>query len=151
MVFGQSIKPSIPLCIFLITVRSQQQNKSWIYIGSILWYFQSFEVIDHKILLDKLNHYGIRSIANNWLQNYLANRQQYVQLENSKSSPKPIKCGVPQGSILGPLLYLIYVNDIENSCDSNILSFADDTTIYSSHSDKLSSKSSEYYFWRTIN
>ena len=54
---------------------------------------------------------------------------------NSKLSLKPIKCGVPQGSILGPLLYLIYVNDIENSCDSNILSFADDTTIYSSHSD----------------
>ena len=85
--------------------------------------------------MDKLNHYGIRGIAYNWLQNYLTNRQQYVQLENSKSSLKPIKCGVPQGSILGPLLYLIYVNDIENSCDSNLLSFADDTTIYSSHSD----------------
>ena len=96
---------------------------------------KAFDVIDHTILLDKLNHYGIRGIANNWLQNYLTNRQQYVQLENSKSSLKPIKCGVPQGSILGPLLYLIYVNDIENSCDSNILSFADDTTIYSSHSD----------------
>ena len=66
---------------------------------------------------------------------YLTNRQQYVQLENSKSSLKPIRCGVPQSSIQGPLLYLIYVNDIENSCDSNILSFADDTTIYSSHSD----------------
>ena len=96
---------------------------------------KAFDVIDNTILLDKLNHYGIRGIANNWLQNYLTNRQQYVQLENSKSSLKPIKCGVPQGSILGPLLYLIYVNDIENSCDSNILSFADDTTIYSSHSD----------------
>ena len=96
---------------------------------------KAFDVIDHTIILDKLNHYGIRGIANNWLQNYLANRQQYVQLENSKSSLKPIKCGVPQGSILGPLLYLIYVNDIENSCDSNILSFADDTTMYSSHSD----------------
>ena len=96
---------------------------------------KAFDVIDHTILLDKLNHYGIRGIANNLLQNYLTNRQQYVQLENSKSSLKPIKCGVPQGSILGPLLYLIYVNDIENSCDSNILSFADDTTIYSSHSE----------------
>ena len=101
---------------------------------------KAFDVIDHTIILDKLNHYGIRGIANNWFQNYLTNRQQYVQLENSRSSLKPIKCGVtnvyvPQGSILGPLLYLIYVNDIENSCDSNILSFADDTTIYSSHSD----------------
>ena len=90
-------------------------------------------VIDNQVLLDKLNHYG--GIANSWLQNYLANRQQYIQLKNSKSSLKPIKCDVPQGSILGPLLYLIYVNDIENSYDSNMLSFAVDTTIYSSHSD----------------
>ena len=96
---------------------------------------KAFDVIDHKILLHKLENYGIRGIPNKWLENYLTNRQQFVQFENHKSSFQPIQCGVPQGSILGPLLYLIYVNDIENSCHSNILSFADDTTIFSSHSD----------------
>jgi retron-type reverse transcriptase len=90
---------------------------------------KAFDVIDHKILLHKLEAYGIRGIPNKWIENYLSNRQQYVQFENSKSSCQPINCGVPQGSILGPLLYLIYVNDIKNSCTSNILSFADDTTI----------------------
>ena len=151
IVFGQNIQPSIPLYIFLITACAEANNKikSWLYIGSILWSFQSFQdVIDHTILLIGLCAWLSLALLLFWISliimelevlqttgSNLENRQQYVLLGNSKSSLKPIKCGVPQGSILGPLLYLIYVNDIENSCDSNILSFADDTTIYSSHSD----------------
>ena len=95
---------------------------------------KAFDVINHDILLRKLNNYGIRGIANTWLRSYLSGRQQYVEFESHKSSYTDIECGVPQGSILGPLLYLIYVNDISNSCDANILSFADDTTIFLSHS-----------------
>ena len=96
---------------------------------------KAFDVISHDILLHKLNSYGIRGIANKWFQSYLSDRSQYIELEGIHSSHMPIRCGVPQGSILGPLLYLIYVNDIYKSCDGNIVSFADDTTLYMSNSD----------------
>ena len=96
---------------------------------------KAFDVISHDILHKNLNTYGIRGIANQWFKSYLTQRTQFVEIDKNKSNPLPIQCGVPQGSILGPLLYLIYVNDIYNSCTGNIVSFADDTTLYTSHSD----------------
>ena len=69
-------------------------------------------------------------IVNCWFQDYLSNRMQYVEIEKSKSKLCSIKCGVPQGSILGPLLCLTYVNVIPYSAHSNIFSFADDTSLY---------------------
>jgi len=96
---------------------------------------KAFDVINHDILLYKLNSYGIRGLANEWFKSYLSDRFQFVELGKMHSSLLPIRCGVPQGSILGPLLYLIYVNDIYNSCEGNIVSFADDTTLYMSNSD----------------
>ena len=95
---------------------------------------KAFDVIDHDILLSKLNNYGIRGLANEWFKNYLSERQQFVETDGKTSQVPLIQIGVPQGSILGPLLYLIYVNDIGNSCQGNILSFADDTTLCTSHS-----------------
>ena len=95
---------------------------------------KAFDVISHDILLSKLHCYGIRGIAHDWFKYYLTDRVQYVEIDGHKSSHPQIKCGVPQGSILGPLLYLIYVNDICFSCNGSILSFADDTTIYVSDS-----------------
>ena len=95
---------------------------------------KAFDTIDHDILLYKLNNYGIRGIVLSWLKSYLSNRQQFVSINNVESSRLNIKCGVPQGSILGPLLFLIYINDIVNS--STVLDFvlfADDTNIVSSH------------------
>ena len=77
--------------------------------------------------------YGIRGVAYQWFVSYLSNRSQFVDLEGTESSYRNIEYGVAQGSILGPLLYLIYVNDINYSCDANILSFADDTTVYVSN------------------
>ena len=95
---------------------------------------KAFDVINHEILLNKMNNYGIRGIAHDWFGSYLSDRQQFVEIDGNLSERVPIKIGVPQGSILGPLLYLIYVNDIGNSCRGNILSFADDTTLYTSNS-----------------
>ena len=86
------------------------------------------------MLLNKLFRYGIRGTANDWFKRYLSSRSQFVEIDGNISSSLPICCGVPQGSILGPLLYLIFVNDIGKSCQCNILSFADDTTLYVSHS-----------------
>ena len=94
---------------------------------------KAFDVISNDILIKKLNYYGIRGIANTWFVSYLSDRFQCVDIEGHKSSLCPIICGVPQGSILGPLLYLIYVNDISMSTDAKILSFADDTSIILTH------------------
>ena len=73
---------------------------------------KAFDTIDHNILLHKLYNYGIRGIVWSWINSYLSNRQQYVSIDDVNSPISHINCGVPQGSILGPLLFLIYVNDI---------------------------------------
>ncbi len=95
---------------------------------------KAFDVINHDILLNKLDKYGIRGIAKDWFKSYLSERYQFVEIDGHRSQRTPISIGVPQGYILGPLLFLIYVNDIGNSCQGDILSFADDTTMYTSHS-----------------
>jgi len=114
---------------------ANNQNPSKYTLAVFCDLSKAFDTISHKILLHKLNRYGIRGIANKWVESYLLNRSQYVQIQNNKSICLNVKCGVPQGSILGPLLFLIYINDISNSANVNILSFADDTTIYASHTD----------------
>ena len=75
---------------------------------------KAFDTISHDILLRKLDNLGIRGIANSWFHSYLSNRTQYMEIFHHKSKYETIKCGVPQGSILGPILFLIYINDITN-------------------------------------
>ena len=96
---------------------------------------KAFDTISHNILLHKLNIFGIRGVANKWIESYLTNRSQFVYIDSHVSKNLPVRCGVPQGSILGPLLFLIYINDISNSTTENILSFADDTTVFLSDTD----------------
>ena len=92
---------------------------------------KAFDTVNHSILLAKLEHYGIRGTINKWFESYLSNRRQYVYHNGIASDMKAITCGVPQGSVLGPLLFLIYVNDLPNISDKlRFFLFADDTNIY---------------------
>ena len=75
---------------------------------------QAFDSVDHEILLDKLEHYGVRGISIKLLKSYLTNRKQYVYMNGSTSKLISIDTGVPQGSVLGPFLFLVYVNDLVN-------------------------------------
>ena len=88
---------------------------------------KAFDTVSHNILLQKLYHYGIRGIAYKLLESYLSFRNQFASVQNHHSSLKPINVGVPQGSILGPRLFLIYVNDIPNSESCNPRLFANHT------------------------
>ena len=95
---------------------------------------KAFDCVDHDILLSKLKRYGIHETALQWINSYLSDREHFVSWNQSHSSLLNLNIGVPQGSILGPVLFLIYSNDIVNS--SNILSFvlfADDTTVFVQH------------------
>ena len=104
------------------------------YAGVFIYLTKAFDTINHKLLVEKLSFYGVRGVANAWLENYLMNRKQYVVVDNQASSMQFIKCGVPQGSVLGPVLFLLFINDICNV--SNLLKFvlfADDTDILCSN------------------
>lgn len=91
---------------------------------------KAFDMVDHGILLDKLYHYGIRGIAHSWIKSYLQDRNQYVTISGHNSQNKKLKYGVPQGSILGPLLFIVYINDIPNIHKfAKFILYADDANI----------------------
>ena len=91
---------------------------------------KAFDTVNHSILISKLYKYGIRGPTLEWFKSYLSNRQQYVQIHKTKSDTKPITCGIPQGSILGPLLFIIYINDLAQVSEILFtILFADDTTV----------------------
>ena len=91
---------------------------------------KAFDTVDHNILLAKLHHYGIRDKAHSLFKSYLSGRQQFVSLSGKTSAKLAIRHGVPQGSVLGPLLFLIYINDLNDAIENSIVHhFADDTNL----------------------
>ena len=123
------------------TVKDALDNRK-IACGVFVDLQKAFDTVEHSILLKKLDYYGIRGTENNLLQTYLQNRHHRVKISNSKSQNTLIKHGVPQGSVLGPLLFLIYINDLHTAINhSKVFHFADDTSlIYPSTSLKTINK-----------
>lgn len=102
-------------------------------IAVFLDFSKAFDTVNHNILLQKLNHLGFRGISNDWFRSYLCDRYQFVSMSGAESVKTRVQLGVPQGSILGPLLFLLYINDMSNSAPKlQFVHFADDTTVFSS-------------------
>eukprot|EP00732_Lithocolla_globosa_P000188 Lithocolla_globosa_v1_NODE_43_length_8091_cov_73.466584.p2 type:complete len:204 gc:universal NODE_43_length_8091_cov_73.466584:6765-6154(-) len=107
-------------------------------IGTLIDLAKAFDTVNHQILLEKLELYGIGGKAQELLKSYLSNRSQIVIIDSVSSDPMNITCGVPQGSILGPLLFILYFNDLPQALKhSEPLMFADDTTILTTHQNIL--------------
>ena len=105
-------------------------SKKEIALLLLIDFSKAFDMVDHKILLNKLYHYGIRGIAHDWIKSYLMNREQFVHIRGKNSTTKVLEYGVPQGSILGPLLFVIYINDIpEIQRFATFILYADDANI----------------------
>ena len=115
---------------FVDQIRSAMDNQH-MTCGIFIDLSKAFDTVDHQILISKLEHYGIRGSALELFKSYLTNRNQYVQIDKFKSQTLPINCGVPQGSVLGPLLFLLFINDLPNCCTiGNFRIFADDTNVF---------------------
>src|SRR6266516_6611094 len=92
---------------------------------------KAFDTINFDILLKKIDHYGFRGCCLNWFRSYLLNRTQFTNVNGSSSDVKNISCGIPQGAVLGPLLFLLYINDLPNSVrQSQAKVFADDSNLF---------------------
>ena len=92
---------------------------------------KAFDTVEYQILLGKSNHYGICGVSNDWFKSYLSNHSQYVSINGYESGLAAINCGVPQGSVLGPLLFVLYINDLNQAIKfCKVHHFANDTHLF---------------------
>ena len=145
--FRQLYSTTLALIEFSDTVHRLLDEKNYV-IGIFVDFTKAFDTVDHDIILSKLDRYGIRGHANDFFRSYLTNREQYTFVNGAKSETKRINFSVPQGSVLGPLFFLLYINDIYRAVDDTIIRlFADDTSflIYDQTLNTLKNKASHAF------
>ena len=131
---GFRTKHSTDLCLSYLNDKILKSFDNGLFTGMIVIDLQkAFDMIDHNILLEKLKAIGFCDDTVNWFHSYLTDRAFLVSIENKYSSILKIFCGVPQGSILGPLLFLIYVNDMKQAVSSDLLLYTDDSCLIFQH------------------
>uniref|UniRef100_A0A3B3H5U1 Reverse transcriptase domain-containing protein n=1 Tax=Oryzias latipes TaxID=8090 RepID=A0A3B3H5U1_ORYLA len=130
--YGFRARRSTSMAIMhLVDHISSSIEKKKFTVGVFVDLQKAFDTLNHTMLLSRLQKYGFRGIAYSWLESYLINRCQYVYFNNEKSDMCPVTCGVPQGSLLGPILFILYINDLCKVSDLlNCVLYADDTTLY---------------------
>ena len=155
--FREGISTSHAL-VELVNEITNSLNKKTHSIGVFIDLRKAFDTVDHRLLCKKLEFYGIRGIAQDWITSYLSNRTQHVNYDGHASDNLEITCGVPQGSILGPQLFILYVNDMCNvSKLLKFILFADDTNIFYSHDrlpelvSVLNTELDNMYTWFCVN
>ena len=112
-------------------------NRKEFAAGVFIDLSKAFDTVNHNILFDKLQHYEIRGLALDWVKSNFYQRSQFVEYNGHRSLPEVIRCGVPQGSILGPLFFIIYVNDLCDASRLESILFADDTNLFVSEKDPV--------------
>ena len=131
--FRKSFSTEHALMSITEQIKSNFRKKSF-SCGVFVDLEKAFDTVNHSILISKLKYYGLQEPSISWLSSYLTNRSQQVSLNGQLSTSRPVTCGVPQGSILGPLLFLIYINDMNKAIkNSTVYHFADDTNLLYSH------------------
>lgn len=128
--FRRGHSPELALICLVDKISDALENGEYV-LGLFLDFSKAFDTVDHKILFSKLEYLGIRDTSLQWFKSYLDNREQYVIYNDYSSSRKIISCGVPQGSILGPLLFLLYINDLSKVSNTIFtILFADDSNMF---------------------
>jgi hypothetical protein len=130
--FRKELSTTFALIDAIDNIKEHLDNNKHV-VGIFLDVEKAFDCIDHDTLIKKLHNYGFRGIFLKFIRSYLTNRKQYTYLNGTYSDTNCITYGVPQGSILGPLLFNLYINDIHQCIKDDVILFADDTAIFTSH------------------